>query len=167
MLMWKWMCVSACVCSWGAACPSSQELQLFISLSLSPWKWVRVAALARAMRWIRAWGVTPSLFASVFPKLMHTHGDSLIARRRFGRRRSGLLSIQRLIAVVYELLRFNWTELKVCRFHLLSESWCVISVMGLDSFFLHPSDKISACSLLTTLMTASEDLRDVKKCASV
>lgn len=51
--------------------------------------------------------------------------------------RSGLLSIRSLIALVYELLRFNWTELKVLRFHLPNKSRCVISVMQFFPDIVH------------------------------
>ena len=91
-----------------------------------------------------------------FPKQMRTQlwFTGLITRQPGLREtRSGLLSIRSLIALVYELLQFNWTELKVLRFHLPNKSWCVISVMRLDSFSRHRAsslyltDNKPACTL--------------------
>lgn len=112
---------------------SCSSLSLCLSPSLKKVYGSQSAALARATRLTQRVWHQPVRALSFLNKCMHTLWFTGLRAGRAGRTRPGLLSIQLLIASVYELLQFNWTELKVLGFHLLNKSWCVISVMGLDS----------------------------------
>lgn len=103
----------------------SPSLKRFMGHSQQPWLVPR--------GWHKACGI--NLFSLCLSQTnAHTLWFTGLIAGKPGRTKSGLLLIQLLIALVYELLQFNWTELKVLGFHLLNKSWCVISVMGLDSY---------------------------------